>query len=90
MIDRISPQRPALPVAGDVSRSRVTVPTTVEAAPPVSETVSLLVTEPRRLAGEGPPVDAARVAQLRAAIADGSYGIDPERIAAAMLASEQR
>ena len=35
-----------------------------------------------------PPVDAARVAALRAAIAGGAYKPDPERIAAAMIRLE--
>ena len=35
-----------------------------------------------------PPVDLDRVAALRAAMADGSYTIDPDRIAAAMIAQD--
>lgn len=35
-----------------------------------------------------PPVDAARVAALRSAIAGGSYKPDPDRIAAAMIRLE--
>lgn len=31
------------------------------------------------------PIDQARVAQLRAAIADGSYAVDPEKIASKMV-----
>jgi negative regulator of flagellin synthesis FlgM len=34
---------------------------------------------------KAPPVDAVRVASLKAAIAGGSYRIDPDAIAAAML-----
>ena len=40
------------------------------------------------LAAQGPPVDAARVAELRAAIAEGRYDVDSRRIAEAMIASE--
>lgn len=36
-----------------------------------------------------PPVDEARVAELRAAISGGRYPIDAERIADAMLRSER-
>ncbi len=36
------------------------------------------------LARQGPPVDYARVAQLRQAIADGSYVVDAKAIASAM------
>ncbi len=41
----------------------------------------------RDMAAE-PPIDSARVAELRAAIASGSYRIEPEKIADAMLRSE--
>lgn len=34
---------------------------------------------------KAPPVDETRVAVLKAAIADGSYRVDPDAIAAAML-----
>ena len=37
------------------------------------------------LADQAPPVDIARVASLRAAIAGGSYGVHPAIIASAML-----
>ncbi|WP_293880935.1 flagellar biosynthesis anti-sigma factor FlgM [Sphingomonas sp.] len=40
------------------------------------------------MASQGPPIDASRVAQLRTAIADGSYGADPDAIAARMIASD--
>lgn len=36
-----------------------------------------------------PPVDAGRVADLRARIAAGTYRLDPQRIAAAMLALDR-
>ena len=38
------------------------------------------------LAGSGPPVDTDKVASIRAAIAEGRYPVDPDRIAAAMIA----
>ena len=49
-------------------------------------------TTARTLADLGPPVDAERVAALKSAIADGSYSIDPGKIADALIvaASEQR
>jgi negative regulator of flagellin synthesis FlgM len=37
------------------------------------------------LADQAPPVDIARVASLRTAIANGSYGVHPAIIASAML-----
>ena len=39
----------------------------------------------RELADAGPPVDHARIAQIRQAISLGSYRIDPGAIADAML-----
>lgn len=39
--------------------------------------------------GDGSPVNASRVAQLRAAVADGSYRINPDRIADALFRMEQ-
>lgn len=39
-----------------------------------------------RLAKLGPPIDVTRVGEIRAAIANGSYTVDADRLAAAMLA----
>lgn len=39
-----------------------------------------------RLAKLGPPIDVMRVSEIRAAIANGSYTVDADRLAAAMLA----
>jgi flagellar biosynthesis anti-sigma factor FlgM len=39
-----------------------------------------------RLARLGPPIDINHVDQIRAAIANGSYTVDADRLAAAMLA----
>jgi negative regulator of flagellin synthesis FlgM len=38
------------------------------------------------LAASGPPVDGARIAELRQAIASGAYRADPQEIAARMIA----
>ena len=38
----------------------------------------------------GPPVDAARVARIKAQIADGSYTVDPRRIADKMIELDLR
>jgi len=37
------------------------------------------------LVSSGPPVDSAKVAAIRAAIAEGRYPVDPEKIAERML-----
>lgn len=39
-----------------------------------------------RLAKLGPPIDVTRVNEIRAAIASGSYTVDADRLAVAMLA----
>lgn len=39
-----------------------------------------------RFAKLGPPIDVTRVGEIRAAIASGSYTVDADRLAAAMLA----
>ncbi len=38
------------------------------------------------MAASGPPVDADKVAAIRAAIAEGRYPLDPTKIAACMIA----
>jgi negative regulator of flagellin synthesis FlgM len=37
------------------------------------------------MASQGAPVDSAKVAAVRAAIAEGRYPINPDKIAAAMI-----
>jgi negative regulator of flagellin synthesis FlgM len=37
------------------------------------------------MAAEGAPVDAGKVAAIRAAIAEGRYPVDPDKIAESML-----
>lgn len=39
-----------------------------------------------RFAKLGPPIDVTRVSEIRAAIANGSYTVDADRLAEAMLA----
>lgn len=38
------------------------------------------------MAAEGAPVDSGKVAAIRAAIAEGRYPVDPDKIAASMVA----
>ncbi len=38
------------------------------------------------MAAAGPPIDAERIAAIRAAIAEGRYPVDPEKIAERMIA----
>jgi negative regulator of flagellin synthesis FlgM len=81
MVDPVSsrPIGPALPVRSEpfAKAQPVAAPPAV-ATPMLSQMVADLV-------GQGPPVDFARVAQLKQAIADGSYAVDPQAIARAIL-----
>ena len=85
-IGRSGPQRP--PVTGSDSvakpadlRNRMEVRSPKAAVPAQISGIA------RDLAAS-PPVDAARVAALRSAIAGGTYKPDPDRIAAAMIRLE--
>jgi anti-sigma28 factor (negative regulator of flagellin synthesis) len=57
--------------------------------PPVNveriKSLPKLVSLAKELAEQGPPVDFAKIAQVRQAIALGSYRIDPDRIADAIV-----
>jgi negative regulator of flagellin synthesis FlgM len=98
MVDSISgcgaapPGRPALQPVGsrDAAAPAGSVGGTASSAPVSSRAVEAgasAVSQLRDL-GASPPVDAARVADLKARIADGSYQLDPDATAAAMIRSE--
>lgn len=53
-----------------------------KAAPSLPKLVGMA----QELAKAGPPIDYAKIAQIRQAIAQGTYEIDPSAIASAMLA----
>lgn len=89
MIERITPSHIAVPSVADARAPQTAAPVATDQARPAAPVASPLTGEPRRMAAEGPPIDGARVERLRAALADGSYAVDPERIAAAMIASER-
>ena len=54
---------------------------------PARSSLPQLVNLATELARQGPPVDHARIAQIKAAIANGYYEVDVNRIAAAILTS---
>ena len=56
-------------------------PTNRAASVPLPRLLDLVA----ELTRSGPPVDYARIAQLRRAIADGSYQIDPDVLAKAIV-----
>jgi negative regulator of flagellin synthesis FlgM len=63
--------------------THLTQPNRTDTAPPV--TVAKLTALVHDLALQPPPVDHARIAQLRQAIASGDYRIDAQKIAGAMI-----
>jgi negative regulator of flagellin synthesis FlgM len=75
---------------GAIDPQRVNPPGTASAsggATPVADTSATSHATPgARLAALGPPIDMTRVAEIKAAIAEGSYTVDADRLAAAMLA----
>jgi flagellar biosynthesis anti-sigma factor FlgM len=97
MVDSISggaatPGRPALQPVGQ--REAPAPAAAVQTERPAQSTLRAAadsgasgVSQLREL-GASAPVDSARVADLRARIASGSYQIDPEATAAAMVRSE--
>lgn len=54
------------------------------------EQVSAPVSPAAEMVAAGPPVNADKVAAIRAAIADGNYPVDPEKIAERMIALDLR
>lgn len=74
---RIEPARVGLDRSARIQRGPSLAPGTPEA--PKSLAAAALV-------AEGPPVDMAKVAIVKAAIAEGRYPVDPIRIAEGMIA----
>lgn len=89
MVDPVSfgPLRPVehrkTVAANAEHRSGTTAVKTEQATPTFS--LSKLTATARELSDAGPPVDHARIAQIRQAISLGSYRLDPSAIADAVL-----
>jgi negative regulator of flagellin synthesis FlgM len=80
MIDSVRAVRsPATPAVARVA------PVRAEQSPPAA-TLPQLLNLVADLAGAEPPVDNARIAEIRRAIADGSYTVDPDVLARAIVA----
>lgn len=78
-----NPQPPISPIniRGDNSPvAAVTAPT----APSRESSVSSQLSS-RDIVDQGPPIDTARIAQIRDAIAGGSYAIDTDKLAGKMI-----
>lgn len=61
-------------------------PVTKAGGPIPQEGAGALASTVLALAAEGAPVNAAKVAEIRAAIAAGQYPVDPDKIADRMMA----
>lgn len=85
-IGRSGPQRPPV-TAGDGVAKPADLRSRMEVRSPKAAVPAQISGIARDLAAS-PPVDAARVAALRSAIAGGTYKPDPDRIAAAMIRLE--
>ena len=86
MIDGIGKSGPA----GRIDVARLTLERS-QAAGKVGDalnqdTVSAPATPAAEMAASGAPVDSEKVAAIRAAIAEGRYPVDPDKIAEKMLA----
>ena len=71
----------------ETAQSRSTAKVTTEEAPETAKaaTLSTISTPAARMAAQGAPVDAARIARIKQAIASGNYPVDPEKIAEKMI-----
>jgi flagellar biosynthesis anti-sigma factor FlgM len=82
MISPISNHAP-----GAVDPQRINTPGTATKSPGTNAPADVTHATPgARLAALGPPIDVTRVSEVKAAIAEGSYTVDADRLAAAMLA----
>jgi negative regulator of flagellin synthesis FlgM len=87
MVDPVS-FGPARPVQSrqDQSVERRTASTAPEKGSPVAmPSLPILINLAAELANEAPPINTAKIAQIKNAIAMGSYRVNPEAIADAMI-----
>jgi len=83
MINGIKPQ--VTPAPRELRPSGVTVGEPMAKTRAVERDAPAAPNPAGDLAAAGPPIDTGRVAAIRAAIADGSYTVDPDAIAARMI-----
>lgn len=80
MIDPVSPRAGTPLASGAAPRQPVPQLGTIRTA-----TLPKLVSMAQELAAQGPPIDYAKISQLRQAMAVGAYRLDADRIAEALL-----
>lgn len=87
MIDHISSLKAiaAVPSASARDSEKPTIATAATGNSGSTQSLSKLISIARSLADEGPPIDGAKVARVRQALADGTYLVDVEALANAML-----
>lgn len=69
----------------ETAQSRSTARVTTEEAPETAKAATLSSTPAARMAAQGAPIDTARIARIKQAIASGNYPVDPEKIAEKMI-----
>jgi negative regulator of flagellin synthesis FlgM len=89
MIKSVGPVMSAAVEAAKLRESgqtRTPAPTTPVAQDTAARLVGETVATPAaRMAAQGAPVDTARIAKIKEAIASGNYPVDPDKIAEKML-----
>lgn len=87
MMDRIPSLKALTAVAYTSAKTNEAASVKAGTQPMLAGSASLpqLVNLARTLADSGPPIDSAKIARVRQAIADGNYRVDVEALANAML-----
>ncbi len=85
MIKSVGPALSAAIEAAKLREGAQTRATAKVTAETETETAQSISTPAARMAAQGAPIDTARIARVKQAIASGNYPVDPEKIAERML-----
>ncbi len=85
MIKSVGPTLSGAVEAAKLRESTQTRAATKVSAEKASETAQSVSTPAARMAAQGAPIDVARIARVKQAIASGNYPVDPDKIAEKML-----
>ncbi|MGF7169180.1 negative regulator of flagellin synthesis FlgM [Sphingobium xanthum] len=69
----------------ETAQSRSTAKVSADVSSEKAASTSAVSTSAGRVASQGAPIDVARVARIKQAIASGNYPVDPDKIAEKML-----